>query len=643
MKTYFNDAVIGNGKVLGCMDNKGQLVRLFWPHIDYPQHIESLQIGIYEPGSEHSTAWLYDDVWEHRQQYIPDTNIVQNNYTHSQKEISVVSTDFVLPHEDVLVRSIEIQNNASYAQQIGIVSYSHFMGSTADLQSTLFDFEADCLVHYRHNYYFSIASNRAVAHFQIGNNPYDAAKRGIFYGIDDIGMTGEAAQSWEMGRLSPSEKKTMHVYIVCAHTLKESVFKASQVKHINIEENIEQTKKYWYNYLKKRNHIDTGKKKLDALYRRSLLVFHLMSDRTSGGLLAAPELDEHFTKCGRYAYCWGRDAAFITSALDMAGYTETVEKFYQWAVHTQNDNGSWHQRYHMDGNLAPCWGLQIDETGTLIWGMLQHYTITQQVPFLHWVWESVKKAADFLVRFIDNENHLPRPTYDLWEERIGQHTYSAAAVHGGLIAAVKIANILQKEYPQKKSWQHVADGIKQAIAENLWDENRKTFFRSLNSTVDNWGFEGHGGKKEIALNPKGYKKWVSGLDIMIDVSLLGVCIPFGVLDFEDERVINTAKVIEDHLSVPNIGGIRRYETDGYMGGNPWILTTLWVALYYSKRMQFEKARNYLYWAADHMTYMGLLPEQVDKHTGQPAWVVPLTWSHAMYVLVYLELAPKGEL
>jgi len=49
----------------------------------------------------------------------------------------------------------------------------------------------------------------------------------------------------------------------------------------------------------------------------------------------------------------GRDAAFITGALDTAGLTEAVDKFYQWAVMTQDDDGSWQQRYHMDGKPCP--------------------------------------------------------------------------------------------------------------------------------------------------------------------------------------------------------------------------------------------------------------------------------------------------
>jgi len=82
-----------------------------------------------------------------------------------------------------------------------------------------------------------------------------------------------------------------------------------------------------------------------------------------------------------------------------------------------------------------------------------------------------------------------------------------------------------------------------------------------------------------------------------------------------------------------VGGIKRYENDNYIGGNPWVLATLWVALYYIEIKEYEKAKDYLRWATKSCTALGLLPEQVSKDNGEPCWVIPLTWSHAMYVLV----------
>ena len=39
--------------------------------------------------------------------------------------------------------------------------------------------------------------------------------------------------------------------------------------------------------------------------------------------------------------------------------------------------------------------------------------------------------------------------------------------------------------------------------------------------------------------------------------------------------------------------------------------------------------------------LDLLPEQVSRDDGRPAWVIPLTWSHAMFVLVLIELYEAG--
>ena len=46
-KTYFNNAIIGNSGMLGCLTDRGELVRLFWPHIDYPQHIHKMLSGFF--------------------------------------------------------------------------------------------------------------------------------------------------------------------------------------------------------------------------------------------------------------------------------------------------------------------------------------------------------------------------------------------------------------------------------------------------------------------------------------------------------------------------------------------------------------------------------------------------------------------
>ena len=52
------------------------------------------------------------------------------------------------------------------------------------------------------------------------------------------------------------------------------------------------TCRYWCDFLKTAVPVNTGDRKLDSLYRRSVLHFKLMSDERYGGIPASPEVDE---------------------------------------------------------------------------------------------------------------------------------------------------------------------------------------------------------------------------------------------------------------------------------------------------------------------------------------------------------------
>ena len=56
--------------------------------------------------------------------------------------------------------------------------------------------------------------------------------------------------------------------------------------------------------------------------------------------------------------------------------TKETEKFYEvFCKKTQSKNGMWEQRFYTDGTLAPCWGYQIDETASVIYGDFEHYKV----------------------------------------------------------------------------------------------------------------------------------------------------------------------------------------------------------------------------------------------------------------------------
>jgi GH15 family glucan-1,4-alpha-glucosidase len=80
-----------------------------------------------------------------------------------------------------------------------------------------------------------------------------------------------------------------------------------------------------------------------------------------------------------------------------------------------------------------------------------------------------------------------------------------------------------------------------------------------------------------------------------------------------------------------------------VGGNPWSLSALWLALYYVEAGQPSDARRHLDWCLRHTTTHDFIPEQSDKRTGEPASAVPLGWSHAWMVVLLQGLgAVKGD-
>jgi GH15 family glucan-1,4-alpha-glucosidase len=128
-------------------------------------------------------------------------------------------------------------------------------------------------------------------------------------------------------------------------------------------------------------------------------------------------------------------------------------------------------------------------------------------------------------------------------------------------------------------------------------------------------------------------------DYVMDISLLGVVEPFEAVSksFADKVLPELCRTARSTLWRIGVGGIGRYEGDHYRDGQPWILTTLWLALAAARCGETDLAAECCEWVLNHTPREGQLPEQIDPVTGEPSWVMPLTWSHAMFVLACCQL------
>ncbi len=103
------------------------------------------------------------------------------------------------------------------------------------------------------------------------------------------------------------------------------------------------------------------------------------------------------------------------------------------------------------------------------------------------------------------------------------------------------------------------------------------------------------------------------------------------------------------------GSVARYQGDRFQAvepaspavpGNPWFICTLWLAQHRIARAttieELRPARELLEWAAAHALPSGVLAEQLHPRSGPPLSVSPLAWSHAEYVIAYLNYLEKYQ-
>lgn len=109
----------------------------------------------------------------------------------------------------------------------------------------------------------------------------------------------------------------------------------------------------------------------------------------------------------------------------------------------------------------------------------------------------------------------------------------------------------------------------------------------------------------------------------VDSSLIGVAVPYGLLDPQDGLMHSTVARIEKDLR-PHSGGLRPYVADTYYGGAEWIPTTASLGWYYAEIGGRGAAAQLLAWVASQADDQGLLPEQVSHSLNAPemyaSWV-----------------------
>jgi glucoamylase len=602
--------VIGNSQMLVTIGKNGELRHLFWPTIDYPQHVLGSLPGLsYSTRKARKFGWLTDFPWESKQEYVENTNIMLTTYHNFEAGLIVTTTDFVLPDDDVLIRDFLFRNTGNNDVFLRFFYYNDLAISETDIDDTAYYLQKqDAIIHYKRNFYFLYGGTSQSCSHQCGvhgeesdafNDVYDSELSGSSLVLYDGTRAVNSCLSWDIGTLRSGQKKDLTVLIVMGSNEKKVLKLLAKNRLTKPNVLFKKTEDYWKTWISGFKH-NFGDKIVNRMVKRSLLLLKLLSDKNHGGMIAAPCMEPE------YRFCWPRDATYIAYAFDRCGFHQESEKFYKWCKRAQEPEGGLYQRYFIEAKIrGPCWSSQIDEIATVIWGIGKHFELTEDRGFLKSLWPNIKKAAEFMCNNMDPKTNLVK-SVGLWEEKFGSHIYSNSAVYSALETSSRIAKVLDENNLSEK-WGASAEKIRSSLLELAWDASKNQFIKTF--------------------NPR---------DETLDVSSIGLTFPFGVLPAQDEMMRKTVAAIENSFNY-EVGGIGRYSGDVYYGGNPWILAILWLALYNKKLKDVNKMEKLLKWTIDHATELDLLSEQVDKSKGSPISAIPLAWSHAFFILTALGL------
>ena len=630
MEKYLNEAIIGNKNMLVTFSEKGEMLRLSYPNRDNRQYLKFFHTGV--KINDSALIYLHEDINNtYLQYYDTDTNILNTEITNTYFNLKILQTDFASIKENILVKKYSFINESNIDLNVNFLIHSELLSDQNNFVGAM---KIDTgMIQYAHD--FTVATfakeNKLLSH-QI-NDSKNTIYSGIINDKDYIGMSKDSSISFDMGVIKPGEKKEIEICVYIDETRKTMQAvedEVERIKKIDLNKEYTNVKSYWRKFLKAHDGLslkepsNSYEEKIYEIYKRSILLFPLLLNQTTGGIIAAPEVDEDLTQCGRYAYCWPRDAVFITRALDILKMNKETEKFYSnFCRMTQSKNGMWEQRFYTDGRLAPCWGYQVDETASVVYGVYNHYEYTKSEQFLKVNLHMCEKAIDFLKRYVrdllDNTG-IYHVSYDLWEMYEGTHMYSLASIFAAFDAIIKIYKVLGKDLSdfennrlkEEKVNKNIEEitklqvEIKKYIQDNLYDENRKSYVRNTS-------------------------------DRRIDISMIGAIVPFNVFSTKEKRVLNTIDNINLTLRTYT-GGYQRFEYDHYRNGAPWTIANLWMTLYYLQNGEKKKAKETFDFVLKTAGKHYFLGEQVDNNTLKPNWVIGLGWAHAMFIIVLEEMS-----
>ncbi len=655
------DIPVSNGNLLIAFDSDYQIRDVYYPYVGQENHAGwgPCRFGVFADGK---LAWTSDEGWKKSLRYLKETLVTSVSLRHEGLRVRLYCNDVVDFNRNVYIKRIRVTNLADERREVRLFLQQDLsMFGTKVGDTAYYDPRLKCIVHYRGRRYLLASFSRTgpdgkdvhgVEMFATGVCGFRGAE-GTWRDAEDGRLGGnpisQGAVDSTIGlalTLEPKASEDVYYYLAAAYSYEEVKELHDVVKDRTPALMLKRTTGYWRAWVNGPGfNFGNLPVQICRLFKRSLLVVRSQIDNR-GAVIAANDSDIMQFSRDTYSYMWPRDGALVCHALDLAGYPDIARRFYSLCRDCLTDEGYLLHKYNPDGTPASSWHpwivdgkerlpIQEDQTALVLWSLWRHFWMYRDVEYVRTLYHPlILRAADFIVNFRDPETHLPKPSYDVWEERYGIHTFTAAAVYGALVAARNFAQVFG-DARHAERYDRAAAEVREGMAKYLWSERLGRFIRRLVPTD----------------SPQA--KWEE--DVTVDASLFAV-FKFHPFEADDPRVESTMDQVAKTLWVKTpVGGLARYENDTYhrasgdrrgVPGNPWFACTIWLADYYIAKgatvEELKRAVPIFDWVTTHALESGVLAEQVDPYTSRPLSVSPLTWSHATFIMTIVKYLQKLE-
>lgn len=644
--------VLGNGNIFVGLDNNAQVKDFYFPYVGLENQVgfeNEHMIGVFVDGN---FSWVTTNSWDIKIRDKEETmasNITAENHNLL---IKIEFTDVVYNESNIFMRKLKVFNLSDRKREVKIFFYQRFILHQSFAGDTgYFDPINNTVIHYKGQRVFcvnSVSGDKGFDSYSIGNFGIEG-KEGTFRDAEDGILSKNPI---EHGRVDSVIGNTIEIsgqgdgdifyWLAVGKSIQEVIGLNAEILEKTPLHILKTTQDFWNAWVNNQEFNFHGlDPEVIELFKKSLLILHTHVDN-DGSIIASGDSDMLQGGRDTYAYMWPRDGAYAALAMDRAGDYNIAERFFQFCDEVISPAGYFMHKYRPDKSLGSSWHpwvkngkvelpIQEDETAIVVYALWSHYQMSRDLEFIEQIYNTlIRKTADFMVSYMDSNTGLTHPSYDLWEEKYGIHTYTSAVKYGALVAAGKFAQKLGKGDHAVK-YNEAAEKIREGIVRYMYNPETKMFNKMIN--VD----EG----KNIIIDPT------------IDMSSIYGIFRFNVLDVNDQRVKDSIQTIEEKLRVhTKIDGIVRYDSDQFFRHptaeypNPWFNTTLWLAQYYiivaKNEDDLKTVKYWLSWVAKYALESGILSEQINPYTGAQVSAAPLAWSHAEYIVTVIKYLEKLE-